>query len=232
MKWNTAERRGGGAIVERARRALATPAGGSVSSRARARRWELLARRFPDLAEMRVLDLGGTVQPWVTAPVAPRSVVVVNLDEHPSSVPWLTTVVGDACALPGSVAAMEFDLVYSNSVIEHVGGHRQRQAFADTVASTAERHWVQTPYRYFPIEPHWVFPLLQFLPVAARSTVARRWRLGHRHVPREARRAAVASVLGVELMSRTEMAYYFPVSDLLVERYCGLTKSLISVKDA
>jgi hypothetical protein len=221
----------GEAILSRARRVLATPGGGSVSSRARARRWQLFAQRFPDVAEMRVLDLGGTVQPWLAAPVAPRAVVVVNLDEHKSSVPWLTTVVGDACALPGSVAEMGFDLVYSNSVIEHVGGHLQRQAFAATVAAAADRHWVQTPYRYFPIEPHWVFPMLQFLPVATRANAARRWRLGHRHVPRDAHRDAVASVLGVELMTKTEMAWYFPTSDLVVERFGGLTKSLISVKD-
>jgi hypothetical protein len=222
----------GDAAIDRVRRALATSSGGSVSSRARSRRWQLFAQRFPDLAEIRVLDLGGTVQPWVAAPVQPRSVVVVNLDRQASSPPWITAVVGDACALPRSVAEMDFDLVYSNSVIEHVGGHLQRQAFADTVAGAADLHWVQTPYRYFPVEPHWVFPLLQFLPVAARAQVARRWRLGHRHVPREARREAVASVLGVELLSRVEMSYYFPASDLVVERYGGLVKSLISVKDS
>jgi hypothetical protein len=181
---------------------------------------------------MRVLDLGGTVQAWVAAPVQPLSVTVVNLSPQTSSLPWLTTVVGDACALPKAVDDMDFDLVYSNSVIEHVGGHFQRQAFADTVSRAADRHWVQTPYRYFPVEPHWVFPLLQFLPVCARAAVARRWRLGHRHVPREERREAVASALGVELLSKAEMTYYFPDSELVGERYGGLTKSLISVKDA
>ena len=28
---------------------------------------------------------------------------------------------------------------------------------------------VQTPYRYFPVEPHWLFPGLQFLPMGLRA---------------------------------------------------------------
>lgn len=63
-----------------------------------------------------------------------------------------------------------FDLVYSNSVIEHVGGHARSCDFAGMVKTLARRHWgVQTPYRYFSIEPHWLFPGLQFLPQSARA---------------------------------------------------------------
>ena len=42
-------------------------------------------------------------------------------------------------------------------MLEHVGAHSQRQQLADNVHDLADRYWVQTPYRYFPIEPHWVF---------------------------------------------------------------------------
>ena len=59
-------------------------------------------------------------------------------------------------------APMSYDVVFSNSLLEHVGGHAQRAALAREVRSLAPRHWVQTPYRYFPLEPHWLFPGMQF----------------------------------------------------------------------
>jgi hypothetical protein len=88
-------------------------------------------------------------------------VVIVNLKPQPSDVDWISTLVGDACALPRRVTDQRFDLVYSNSVIEHVGGHARREAFAAAVRNAADRYWVQTPYRYFAIEPHWLFPGFQ-----------------------------------------------------------------------
>lgn len=53
-----------------------------------------------------------------------------------------------------------------NSPLEHVGGgHERRLRFAESVHALADRHRVQTPYRYFPIKPHWLAPGMQFLPV-------------------------------------------------------------------
>ena len=81
---------------------------------------------------------------------------------------YITAVKGDACDLPELLHGENYDFVYSNSLLEHVGGHVQRQKLAESVHSLANRHWIQTPYRYFPIEPHWVFPAFQWLPYEAR----------------------------------------------------------------
>ena len=130
------------------------------------------------------------------------------------------------CALTGTSRDAEFDLVYSNSLIEHVGGHARRCDFASVVHTLASHHWVQTPYRYFPIEPHWLFPGLQFLPQRARAWAIRRWPLSPAWPNPE---QALRDVLEVELLSETEMKYYFPGSELLKERVLGLTKSIIVV---
>ena len=92
-------------------------------------------------------------------------------------------VSGDACRPPDRVRNESYDLVFSNSLIEHVGGFANRQLCADFIRSKADRHWVQTPYRYFPIEPHWLFPGFQFLPLNARVAITRRWKLGFMHTP-------------------------------------------------
>lgn len=214
-------------MARRLRHMIADPAEQkSIGTTLRARRWELFQQRFPDIENMRVIDLGGTVKHWETSPVRPASVVVVNLLPEVSDVDGIRAVQGDACSRHPDLAGEEFDLVYSNSLIEHVGGHARRCDFADNVRSLAPHHWVQTPYRYFPIEPHWIFPGLQFLPQAARAKAIRHWPLAPTRLNAE---QALRDVLEVELVSRAEMKYYFPNSEILSERVLLMTKSLVAV---
>jgi hypothetical protein len=132
-------------------------------------------------------------------------------------------VVADACAKqPGS-----YDLVVSNSLLEHVGGHERRLRFSEAVHASAEKHWVQTPYRYFPIEPHWVFPGFQFLPTAAKKFTSRSWPLGHIQSNDE---SAWADVAWVELVSITDMRGYFPTSNIWFERWAGAVKSIVALQ--
>jgi hypothetical protein len=188
-----------------------------------------LSETFPDLDQMSVIDLGGRIQTWERAPVRPKHVHVVNLEPVPTDIPdWAEADHGDACALPAHIAGRRYDLVFSNSVIEHVGGHDRRQAFADSVHALADAYWVQTPYRYFPIEPHWVAPGMQFMPVSLRAEVARRWPLSFGRG--KTRPAAVKAVLTVELLDRTQMRHYFPDSRVRMERVMGVPKSLIAYR--
>lgn len=201
----------------------------SLGARARAQRWEWFARSFPGLGSMSVIDLGGRAESWLRAPVHLARVHVVNLEKSPSEIPgWISAEVGDACELPKHVRAGDYDLVFSNSVIEHVGGHERRLRFAEAVHELAPRHWIQTPYRYFPVEPHFLFPAFQFLPLAARARILRHWPLVH--TPPEDRDTALRIALSVELLGRTELAYYFPHSEIRAERVGGLPKSLIAIK--
>lgn len=206
----------------------------SLGAQARRRRWDVFAALFPDLEQLRVVDLGGTVEWWRRAPIRPREVVVINLYEPgDSDTPGLRPVHGDACqarsALDESGVDAAFDLVFSNSLLEHVGGHVNRVALAREVRALAPRHWVQTPYRYFPVEPHWVFPMMQFLPVAMRTRVARDWPLSH--TPSATSAEALEEVQWTELIGVTELRGYFPESKVVTERMAGLVKSIVAVKE-
>ncbi len=203
----------------------------SLGAKARARRWDWFQQAFPDIGEMSVIDLGGRADSWLRAPVKPERVHVVNLEDpgvNGDTPDWITGELGDACELPEHVRDSKYDLVFSNSVLEHVGGHERRTRFAEAIHDLGPRHWVQTPYRYFPVEPHFLFPGFQFLPLAARTQIVRRWPLVH--TPPEDRPTALRVAIWVELLSRTEMKYYFPQSELRAERIGGLAKSLIAIK--
>lgn len=206
----------------------------SLGNRFRARRWQRLLETFRDFAEFEVIDLGGTVESWSRAPVRPRSVTILNMFEPGiSSDPSLSPIVGDACnareVLERAGRNTKFDLVYCNSVIEHVGGHAKRLELAREVHALAPRHWVQTPYRYFPIEPHWLCPIMQFLPLAAAARLAFRWPLAHSR-PNTYEQAR-DEVMWTELLTVTQMRTYFSTSTIFRERFVGLTKSLITVLD-
>lgn len=219
--------------LSRRARQLLVESPNSVGERARARRWELFVSLFPDVEDMHVVDLGGTVEAWERAPISPGHVTVLNLFEPGvSDCDWITPVTGDACdavdVLQREVGRSSFDIAFSNAVLEHVGGHANRARLAHSVRALAPRHWVQTPYRYFPVEPHWLFPGMQFLPLAARARVARSWPLSHS--PAKTMDDARSAVLWTDLVGLTEMRYCFPDSRILHERMAGLTKSIIAVR--
>ena len=71
-------------------------------------------------------------------------------------------VVGDGCKL--QYPDQSFDIVFSNSVIEHVGTYARQQAFAAEARRVGRALWIQTPAREFFIEPHLLTPFIHFLP--------------------------------------------------------------------
>ena len=160
----------------------------SLGGRRREERARWLAETFPDL------DPDVRPRPWRTRPYLAACIGTAQArpcGQHataaePGIPEWAEFDIGDACDLPAHIAKRRYDLVFANSVIEHVGGHERRERFADSVHQLSDAHWVQTPYRYFPIEPHWMVPGMQFMPSTVRAELARRWPLSYgRGKPRE-----------------------------------------------
>jgi SAM-dependent methyltransferase len=76
--------------------------------------------------------------------------------------PAVSYVQGDACALPFS--DQSFDVVFSNAVIEHVGGIERQQAFVREALRVGRQVFLTTPNRWFPVELHTRLPLVHWLP--------------------------------------------------------------------
>jgi SAM-dependent methyltransferase len=76
--------------------------------------------------------------------------------------PTVRYVQGDACALPFEDG--EFDIVFSNAVIEHVGGRDRQRALVAEALRVGRSVFVTTPNRWFPIEVHTRLPLVHWLP--------------------------------------------------------------------
>jgi SAM-dependent methyltransferase len=139
--------------------------------------------------------------------------------------PGFRSVVGDACDMR-QFPDQEFDVVFSNSVIEHVGDPAAQRQAADEIKRVGKRYFVQTPNRNFPLEPHFFFPGFQFLPLSTRIWLLQHFDLGwYKKIPDYI--AARHEVETIRLLSRREMTRLFPEGTLYNERFAGLTVSFV-----
>jgi len=123
----------------------------------------------------------------------------------------------------------QFDIVFSNSVIEHLGEFGDMQSMARGIKRVGKRYFVQTPNLYFPIEPHFIFPFFQFIPASIKVYLVRHFDLGWiGRVPD--RRLAEKEVKSIKLLSKSQLRALFPDAKFYHERFCGLTKSLVAYK--
>src|SRR5512139_1077631 len=120
-------------------------------------------REFGVNDHTRILDDGGLAATWAGVPVKPK-VVLLNMPRAAGEAfePGFICVAGDGCNLP--FADRAFDVVFSNSVIEHLGSPAAQGRFAAEAERAGKGYWIQTPNRYFPIETHLLTPLVHFLP--------------------------------------------------------------------
>ena len=196
----------------------------------RGRRMRAFAEQFQITSETRVLDVGGTPSIWGLLAVKPR-ITFLNMPQGIGTCAGFDLVFASGCEMP--FADQSFDIVFSNSVIEHVGDRDQQRLFANEVRRVARRYYVQTPNRRFPIEPHLLTPFVHWLPRSWQRAIVRHftvWQWIER--PSEDRRAYYIEhyLRDIRLLDRAEVSALFPGAEIQKERWMGLTKSLIAVK--
>lgn len=73
----------------------------------------------------------------------------------------------------------QFDVVFSNAVVEHVGSRTAQAAFLGELCRVGRAVFVTTPNRWFPFEHHTGLPLLHFLPAPVFRGLLRKTRYEH-----------------------------------------------------
>ncbi len=199
----------------------------SLATRMRRARFALfleLLGRLPGHVE--ILDIGGTQEFWsLMLPGDPGDirVTLLNLEHQRVSSRHFVSASGDARAMP-QFADRSFDVVFSNSVIEHVGSYVEQAKMAAEIRRVGKRYFVQTPNKRFPLEPHFLFPWFQYLPAAIRAGMLQRFNVGwYQRIPDAA--AARAEVNSIQLLTRRRFVSLFPGAGLHVEKFAGLAKS-------
>lgn len=197
----------------------------------RAKRMKMFFDALSITSQTKILDVGGNPFIWQIAVEhglpAIDLITVLNVYEDdraklPFNVRW---VVGDGCKLP--FADGEFDVVFSNSVIEHLGGHDSQVAFAKEVARVGKSYWIQTPDPRFFIEPHYLSPFIHWLPIDLRRTFARHgttWGL----LTHPSKQEIEARLKEIRLIPPREFRDMFSGAEIVNERWIGMPKSLVA----
>jgi hypothetical protein len=212
----------------------------SIESRFRAKRFRrvqaMLDAMLAESGRVEILDLGGTEKYWNIARDfldANRDnihITLVNIEvDRIIDTEMFTSIAGDACDQE-LFLGRTFELVHSNSVIEHVGDAERIAAFAVNVRRLGQRYFIQTPDYWCPLEPHFRFPGFHWLPIAVRTELLHRFNLGFYH--KEPNRAdARAVVEDIRLLNAREMALLFPGASIEFETVKGIPKSIMAVAD-
>jgi hypothetical protein len=192
---------------------------------------DLIDRAIAEHGRCRILDVGGEAGYWRAMDDLldgrPVTIDLVNLEAEPIEDPRMRSHKGDACDL-SSFASEGFHLVHANSVIEHVGDWTRMKAMARDVARVAPRYFVQSPYYWFPIEPHWRVPALHWFsdPIRAKILLALKPGFANPQTFDEAmEEAQSARILDVQ-----QLETLFPDAKIQRERVFGLTKSIMAVR--
>lgn len=184
----------------------------------RARRFKLFCRTFGLSVEsaatsgVTLLDVGGWPGDWVSRPRVVAHIDTLNLtrpnfdpEKHPDF--SLRVLVGDGCAM--GFADGQYDIVYSNSVIEHLSTWERQQQFAAEMQRVGRGVWCQTPAFECPIEPHYMALFIHWMPKKIQRLLLRRFTpmgLVSRLTPEKADRW----IAETRLLSKREMRTLFP----------------------
>lgn len=220
-----------------------TSSSSSLSTKFRERRdvrlRNLISHTASQVDGLRILDLGGSVEYWRRVGleflrehrvrIVVLNVVETELKAEGADASLFSAVVGDACELP-HIKDGEFDLVHSNSVIEHVGNWTRMKRFGAEVRRIGRGYYVQTPYFWCPIEPHFYrAPIIHWLPRPMQASVLARFPVTH--TGRASSIDAAFGILdGTQLLDARQFRIVFPDATVVREKVFGLTKSLIAIR--
>lgn len=213
----------------------------SLGSRLRAKRIEPLLQLIKDAHErynqVRLLDVGGRKAYWNIMPPGflrdhSVNITVLNIpgECQESDDDVFSHATGDACDLQ-RYSDGHFHIAHSNSVIEHVGGWQNVKRFAKESRRVASGLFIQTPYFWFPVEPHYVFPLFNWFPRPLQERLVQRFALGHsgRRAP-DLDTAIEWIDVAPRLLDLRAYELLFPDCRIVKERFFLLPKSLIAIR--
>ena len=172
-----------------------------------------------------ILDLGGKVKFWENRNLSGNPnflITIINLESEKSGYPNIETKVGNILELK-SFKKKSFDIVFSNSVIEHLYNFENQKKIASEIIRIGKKHIIQTPNKYFFIEPHYMFPFFQYLPSKIQYKILTKTKLSR--LRKWDKKFARQYLKEIRLLTVNEMKEIFPRSKIYQEKFFGMSKS-------
>jgi len=203
----------------------------TIAYKKRAKRMKLFEdffeENFKNATNVKILDVGGLQKFWDSLNfngIFKSEITLLNLKAEKITSDKFISIAGNGTKL--EFKDNEFDIVFSNSVIEHVGDFENQLKMANEVKRVGKKIFIQTPNKYFPIEPHFLTPFIQLMPLHVSAFLLRHFHLGY-HKEDMTKERSLQIIKNVRLISFSEIKKMFPNYNIYKEKMFGLTKSFI-----
>ena len=133
------------------------------------------------------------------------------------------------CCERSSFHSRFFDIVHSNSVIEHVGGKRRKRSFAREIKRSGKSYFIQTPNKNFIIEPHFMMPFFNLIPLNIKVFLLNHFNIGY-FKKTKCTEKSKKIINEIKLLSYKDIEGFFYGTHIHKEKILGLTKSFIAIK--
>ena len=198
----------------------------SLGNYFRTKRFDFFFHRIKSMNKpISILDLGGKVNFWENRGLTGNNnykITVLNIESEISDYSNIKTVNGNVLKLK-DFKENSFDIVFSNSVIEHLYNFENQKKMAGEVLRIGKNHIIQTPNKYFFIEPHYMIPFFQFLPKKIQFKILTKTRFSR--LKKWDEQLARNYTEEIRLMTQKELKEIFPKSNIFYEKFLGMTKS-------
>jgi hypothetical protein len=187
-----------------------------------------------------VIDLGGAVKFWKTVGITDAAGLVITLaNNHAMDTTNANQVNEFACVREwgidvrqiGSQQLAEFDVIVSNSFIEHLTCWEDQRLVACRIIESGRPYFIQTPNKNSPIDPHFPRPYVPFFALYPKQIQARLLTLGELGGGWRAPTmdAALSALNFYNPLGVAEMRMLFPDAELHVERPLGIPMSILAI---
>jgi len=172
-------------------------------------------KKFTDMFNVtdkhKIIDLGGSETNWTYIEQKP-TVLAANIHYDEEFLDNVEIRRMDATALPLKDNCM--DIAFSNSVIEHVGDWEAQKAFAIEARRVAPNYYIQTPNRWFFMEPHFLCPLVHLLPRPLYRKLLPFFSVWY-WITRPSKDKVDAMFEEIKMLSKSEMQELFPDGEII-----------------
>lgn len=205
----------------------------SISDKSRAKRFEFFKEFCSDFQKpLKIIDLGGSDYHWRNSDFKNNKdyhITIVNTETQNlqdfRNVSFIKLDIKDLKFFDDR----EFDIVYSNSVLEHINNSEDQKKLAEEIKRIGRHYFIQTPNYYFPMEPHFLFPFFHFFPESIKIKLIMNYSPGwfEKQVDKNKASELAASI---RLLKKNELEKLFPEGKIYSEKYLLMNKSFIIYK--
>jgi hypothetical protein len=198
----------------------------SLGNKFREKRFSFFLEKMNTMQKpVTILDVGGKINFWENRGLAGNlnyTITIINIKKENSKYSNINFEIGDATNL-SQFNDKSYDVVHSNSVIEHLYNFENQKKMASEIIRVGQKHIVQTPNKYFFIEPHYLLPFLQFTPDKLKFLLLTKTKLSR--LKKWNKKFASQYIEEIRLLSLKEMKVLFPNSKIYFEKFLGMNKS-------